>query len=204
MSTGIALRRSAGASGSRAPDEGVPRCTTKQHHAHVTEAREVFYPWHPWFGRVVYIHEVIKRGTIPAFLCSLVANRTRRCLEVPSWMFDRSVCLHLTRVETPQASRVALDNLKVLLSDISDRVSPAHSVIGARHSSHENRGDADAPREPAAPDQTTRPVPSVLPRPRPDQPAERGARDSGTPDGAHAREAEGKQICQRRNGRARR
>jgi hypothetical protein len=40
----------------------------------------------------------------------LVANRTRRCLEVPSWMFDRSVCLHLTPVETPQASRVALDN----------------------------------------------------------------------------------------------
>ena len=39
---------------------------------------------------------------------------------------------------------------------------------------------------------------------RPDQPAERGARDSGTPDGAHAREAEGKQLCQRRNGRARR
>jgi len=96
----------------------------------VTEAREVFYPWHPWFGRVVYIQEVTKRGTIPAFLCSLVANRTRRCLEVPSWMFDRSACLHLTRVETPQASRVALDNLKVLLSGMIDQVSPAHSVIG--------------------------------------------------------------------------
>lgn len=112
---------------------------------------------------MVYFHKVIKCGTIPAFLCSLVENRTRRCLEVPSWLFDRSVCLHLTRVETPQASRGAFDNLKVLLSNMTDRVSPAHSVIGARHSSHENRGDADAPREPAASDQTTRPVPSVLP-----------------------------------------
>jgi hypothetical protein len=28
----------------------------------VTEAFEVLYRWHPWFGQSVYIHEVIERG----------------------------------------------------------------------------------------------------------------------------------------------
>ena len=179
-------------------------CTTKQHNAHGTEVREVLYPWHPWFGREVHVHEVVKRGNMPVFLCSPTANRTGRCLAVPSWMFDRAACLHLYPAQAPQVDLAALDNLKTLLSNIIDRVPSAGSVIGARHPSHQSRGDADAPREPAAPDQTTRPVPSVLPRSRPDQPAERGARDSGTPDGAHVHEAEGKQLCRRNNGRAQR
>ena len=56
-------------------------------------------------------------------------------------------------------------------------------------------------REPAASDQTTRPVPPSCPGPDRTSTAGRGARDSGTPDGAHARE-EGKQLCRRNNGGA--
>jgi hypothetical protein len=39
-----------------------PGCTSERGKTHVTEALEVLYPWHPWFGRTVYIHEVIERG----------------------------------------------------------------------------------------------------------------------------------------------
>src|SRR5687768_14721053 len=131
------------ASDSRVPDGAGWCCTTKQHNAHGTEAREVFYPWHPWFGRVVHVHEMVRRGNMPVFWCSPTADRTGRCLEVPSWMFDRAACLHLCLAEAPQVDRAALDNVKMLLSGTADRVSPARSVIGARHSSHESRGDAD-------------------------------------------------------------
>ena len=124
--------------------------TTKQHNAHGTEVREVLYPWHPWFGREVHVHEVVKRGNMPVFWCSPTANRTGRCLAVPSWMFDRAACLHLYPAQAPQVDLAALDNLKTLLSDIIGRVPSARSVIGAGHPSHQSRGDADAPREPAA------------------------------------------------------
>ena len=77
-------------------------CTTKQHNAHGTEVREVLYPWHPWFGREVHVHEVVKRGNMPVFWCSTTADRKGQCLAVPSWMFDRAACLHLHPAQAPQ------------------------------------------------------------------------------------------------------
>src|SRR4051794_9386969 len=176
-------------------------CTTKQHNAHGTEVREVLYPWHPWFGREVHVHEVVKRGNMPVFWCSPTAERKGRCLAVPSWMFDRAACLHLHSAQAPQVDLAALDNLKTLLSDIIGRVPSAGSVIGAKHPSYQNRGDADATREPAAPNQTTQPVSSVLPRTRSDQPAQGGARHGGAPDGANALDGDGGQCGRRANGR---
>ena len=166
-----------------------------------TEVREVLYPWHPWFGWVVHVHEVVKRGNMPAFWCNPTADRKARCLAVPSWMFDRAACLHLYSAQTPQVDRAALDSLKTLLSDITGRVPSARSVIGARHPFHQSRGDADATREPAAPNQTTQPVSSVLPRTRSDQPAQGGARHGGASDGADAPDGDGGQRVRRANGR---
>ena len=42
-----------------------PRCTTRRRNAHGTEQRELIYPWHPWVGRQVHVHEVIgdRRGS---------------------------------------------------------------------------------------------------------------------------------------------
>jgi hypothetical protein len=173
-------------------------CTTKQHNTHGTEVWEVLYPWHPWFGREVHVHEVVKRGNMPVFWCSTTAERKGRCLAVPSWMFDRAACLHLHPAQAPQ---VDLDNLKTLLSDTIGRVLSASSVIGATHPSHQNRGDANATCEPAAPNQTTQPVSSVLPRTRSDQPAQGGARYGGASDGADAPDGNGKQRGRWANGR---
>lgn len=36
----------------------------RQHNAHVTERRDVLYPWHPWFGMTVHIHQVVEKGRI--------------------------------------------------------------------------------------------------------------------------------------------
>ena len=176
-------------------------CTTKQHNAHGTEVREVLYPWHPWFGREVHVHEVVKRGNMPVFWCSTTADRKGQCLAVPSWMFDRAACLHLHPAQASQVDLAALDNLKTLLSDIIGRVPSARSVIGAGHPSHQSRGDADATHEPAAPNQTTQPVSSVLPWTRSDQPAQGGARHGGASDGADAPDSGGGQRGRRADGR---
>ena len=39
-----------------------PGCTRGHRKTHVTESGEVLYPWHPWFGRVVYFHQLIELG----------------------------------------------------------------------------------------------------------------------------------------------
>jgi len=68
------------------------RCTARQHNAHRTEEREVFYPWHPWFGLRVFVHEVVTRASVRVFRCTGPAQETARCHEVPEWMFDRAAC----------------------------------------------------------------------------------------------------------------
>ena len=191
------------ASDNRVPDGAGRCCTTKQHNAHVTEEREVFYPWHPWFGHVVHVHEIVGRDGVTLFRCGVTENRTGRCLDVPSWMFDRAACLHLRRADAPQVDRAALERLRTLMSGAAGRAPSAHSMVGARHPIPVTRGDADVAQEPSGPDRSARPVPSALPGARSGQPAEGRTADGGTPDGADAGGG-GKRRRPQPGGRARR
>jgi len=67
-------------------------CTTRQHNAHRTEEREVLYPWHPWFGQVVFVHGRVNRGGARVLRCAQLNEEGVRCLETPEWMFDRAAC----------------------------------------------------------------------------------------------------------------
>lgn len=67
-------------------------CTTRSQNAHGTEEREVLYPWHPWAGRAVHVHDVIEKAGWAAFRCSLNGVASDRRLEAPVWMFDRAAC----------------------------------------------------------------------------------------------------------------
>jgi len=62
-------------------------CTTEQQDTHGTEVRELSYPWHPWSGRLIHIHQVLDKG-IAVFRCSLTGDADGRWLEIPVWMFD--------------------------------------------------------------------------------------------------------------------
>lgn len=72
----------------------VARCyTTRRRNAHGTGVeREVLYPWHPWTGRQIHIHEVIEKGDVAVFRCSFFLGRASdRWLDIPAWMFARVV-----------------------------------------------------------------------------------------------------------------
>ena len=74
------------------------------------------YPWHPWFGMQVAIHEVIDKADGAVYRCTLSGSRSDRGLEVPAWMFDRLCCpdrVHLT--EAPFVSAGALEALSAVL-----------------------------------------------------------------------------------------
>ena len=85
--------------GNRAPGAAVDGCTSERRKTHVTETGKVLYPWHPWFGRVVYIHEFIERGGKRIRRCDLSEKQTARCMHIPAWMFDRAACLRIRRAD---------------------------------------------------------------------------------------------------------
>src|SRR5690606_21503888 len=82
------FRRRPPGSDSRARSVASRCCTTRRQNTHGTEVRELLYPWHPWFGRLVHVHEVLVKDEA-VFRCSLSGAFSDRLIEVPSWMFDR-------------------------------------------------------------------------------------------------------------------
>jgi hypothetical protein len=77
--------------------------------------REVRYPWHPWFGRSVVVYEMrVKHGHSVCW-CGLKEERTRRAIEIPSWMFEPAACCRLHVMAEPTVCCDALLELKALL-----------------------------------------------------------------------------------------
>ena len=65
-------------------------CTTRRRNAHGIAEYELLYPWHPWAGCLVHIHEVVEKAGREVFRCSLSGRASARWLEIPAWMFDRA------------------------------------------------------------------------------------------------------------------
>jgi len=86
-------------------------CTTERQNTYVNDRREVLYRWRPWFGRTVYVHEVIDKPGVAVFRCNLTGSRSDGSPEVPFWMFDRVACAGCRGVDT---AHVGLDTLTVL------------------------------------------------------------------------------------------
>src|SRR4051812_24859375 len=127
----------------------------------------LLYPWHPWSGLSVHVHEVIERGNATALRCSLGGD-AGRCLEVPAWMFEPEACVPVVVASRPQVGVGALSALRRLLTEVSnDRSTHALISAAARDSPDQNRGEVHAmpPRPPPAdagePSSAMRPVCSV-------------------------------------------
>ena len=122
--------------GLRARSGGDSGYTSHQSNTHSTESREVLYPWHPWFGRAVWIYaKRMKYGRLVA-LAGLEPSHERRGGEVAQWMFDTAVCCQMRMLQEPVASVEALRELKALRG-ARLRASPdlCSAVIHAVHDS---------------------------------------------------------------------
>ena len=137
----------------RGPSAGAHCCRTRQRNAHRTvaaEEREVLYPWHPWSGHVVHVHEAVAKEAGGALRCSLEGGDAGRWLELPAWMLDRVSCAPMRIEERPCVDVDALSTLKAVLATAPVVVSPAAAssqapVSGAGCTSRNpNRGDIHA------------------------------------------------------------
>jgi hypothetical protein len=119
-------------------------CTTKLENTHGTEFRELLYPWHPWFGLRVGVHDAIEKSDALVFRCNLSGSDADRWLEIPSWMFDRSACAKVRVVADAHADLAALTLLAALLRQVlNDRCASSNALfLGASSlSREENRGE---------------------------------------------------------------
>jgi len=118
---------------------GRRRCTTRRRKTHITDARELLYPWHPWASQRVFVHRVVSKTAEAVFHCSLDSTPARRLLQIPQWMFDSAVMcgVHLASVSVVDAA--SLQELKVLLSAMID-----DDVVQGQHPSVDDAGENDA------------------------------------------------------------
>jgi len=116
---------------------GVWCCRTGFENAHGTVFRELLYPWHPWCGLQIAVHEAITRADGIAFRCTLTGSDGDRWLEVPAWMFDRATCPDQARLAAqPSVGLIALSALAKLLRPTSSDA----PQTGASSFSHEQIG----------------------------------------------------------------
>src|SRR5215831_15965794 len=126
--------------------------TRREDNAHSTEVgdeREVLYPWHPWAGCIVRVHEAVEKVDGAVLRCSLEGGSRERWLEVPAWMFDRARCLPMRIARDPHVAFAALVGLTELLAEAAGRngqsLSSNTPVSGAASEAcDQNRGNADA------------------------------------------------------------
>lgn len=132
----------------RLRNRAVLDCTTQRRNAHGTGIeRELLYPWHPWAGRQIYIHELIEKSEETVFRCSLSGRASDRWQEVPAWMFDRALSTDWQITSVPCVDNAALGVLASLLRDAA--YAPSHfSEMGAALRSHDaNRGEFHAAQQ---------------------------------------------------------
>src|SRR5262245_65654591 len=98
----------------RGCSEDARDCTTRQRNTHNTESREVRYPWHPWFGRVVTVYETVSKSGQPVCRCGIEDQRNDRSVEVPAWMFAAATCTHRRLTTTAVVGPQALIGLKAM------------------------------------------------------------------------------------------
>ena len=148
----------------------------------MTEWREVLYRWPPWFGRAVLVHQFVDKGLTVALRCSIDGMASGRWLELPAWMFDRSVWVPITLANSPRVHLAALEGLQKLLAGVGPlpRAIIATGCGALRDPPHQNRRRVNA--EPAPRFQNTasssRPVQSVRSPTRRTAMAASAARDS--------------------------
>jgi hypothetical protein len=142
-------------------------CRTRRRDAHRTEERKVLYPWHPWAGCLVHVHEVVEKASGEVFRCNREGGRSSCWLELPNWMFDQTSCAAMRLCDgVPSVDIGALSALTSLLREVAAYAGSSNARLSgvARASHDQNQGDAHAmpyeplsrPSTPSLPDRLVR------------------------------------------------
>lgn len=94
--------------------------------AHVGSRAQVYYPWHPAFGRIVPVLYRERRRGEEVAICEM-ADGSREVL--PSWMLDAELCA-VMNVGSPKASMKALSEVAAFLGELGFSAQTARATAG--------------------------------------------------------------------------
>jgi len=87
-----------------------------EHNTPQHEAQEIHYPWHPLYGREVFIQARRRRGGSEVFSCYVAGKRLQGCFELPAWMLDRAHCQQMRLQVDPEVDWESLVEVQQLLA----------------------------------------------------------------------------------------
>ena len=99
-------------------DDYVLRGTNLLHNTPQNHILRILYPWHPDFGREVYIDRVqFKDGKL---FCNYRLDQTKKHIakETPAWMFEEKSCSDLKISDSPSFGEEALFSLREILDEV--------------------------------------------------------------------------------------
>ena len=175
----------------------VSGCTTRQTKTHITEHREVYYRWHPCFGKRVEIEQGVNKPHGAVFRCFVDAAEFPSNLEIPKWMFDRAACTLMVDKIKPNVSVDALWELQLLLQSAA----PANDMVEEQRHSPKRKGDADEAPTTSTSSQSVKSVPRHSEAPAVALTTPRSTRECASVDGADAAPSSTPKRGRRRGGR---
>jgi hypothetical protein len=107
------------------------------------DSKQLFYPWHRWYGREILTRKATGPYSEQVFWCRLPDDAPDVMLiAIPRWMFDASTCATMRRGDRPIADCTGLRALRDLIGEL--RAGAPRTVLQHQASQPENDGDADA------------------------------------------------------------
>ena len=103
---------------------------------------EIWYPWHPWYRRVVQLIRAVKRNGTSSCDVKAVYGDGIQVLSIPSWMCDRAACAAVRLDVVPKVNVESLRILRELLQAAVPR--PMPDMVEDRHLKGPSLGDAYA------------------------------------------------------------
>ena len=140
-------------------DDFVQHGTTQQHKTHISKYQEIYYPWHPWYGRSVLVRGSLTRRDRDVYRCTIEDDASKKSLEVPHWMFDRAVCCGMKLVDAPVLGVCELRSLKALLGHAG--VTTRDDLRQDQHCLSTPKGDVDAKTTKSSPCSSAGPISST-------------------------------------------
>jgi hypothetical protein len=106
------------------------------------ESRQVYYPWHRWYGRSVLTRKAGGAHADVAYFCRLPeAPLDAMLVETPKWMFDAAHCATMRLRERPHVDCATLRTLKNSIAEQHASVKAA--VLQPQLSRQAGHGDID-------------------------------------------------------------
>ncbi|MDD5478059.1 MAG: hypothetical protein PHG87_07705, partial [Candidatus Omnitrophica bacterium] len=103
--------------------------TNRLHNTPLNHILKILYPWHPDFGRDVYIVRVQIKGGKLFYNYRFDLTKKQIAKEIPAWMFDEKSCSDFKISSSPSFTEESLFSLKEILDELISGMQGSENTV---------------------------------------------------------------------------